>query len=72
MIRLLGGQAAVFPPETEWKYSNIALAVAGEVVAAVAREPYEEYVRAHILEPLGDAGHASCIPPRRHPALAVG
>jgi D-alanyl-D-alanine carboxypeptidase len=71
MVRLLGSQAAVFPPETEWKYSNIALAVAGEVVAAVAREPYEDYVRTHILEPLGM--RATLVHPiPATPGLAVG
>jgi CubicO group peptidase (beta-lactamase class C family) len=71
MIRLLGTQAAVFPPETEWKYSNLALAVAGEVVAAAAREPYEDYVRRHILDPLG-MGATRVHPSRATPGLAVG
>jgi CubicO group peptidase (beta-lactamase class C family) len=70
-IRLLEGQTAVFPPETEWKYSNLALAVAGEVVAAVSRQPYEAYVQQHILDPLGMT--ATLVTPRRDaPGLAVG
>src|SRR5207248_10286158 len=44
MRRLLPMQDAVFPPETTWKYSNIALAVAGEVVAAASGEPYAAYI----------------------------
>ncbi|MGH9380772.1 MAG: serine hydrolase [Thermoanaerobaculia bacterium] len=46
-------QTAVFPPGEEYKYSNLGLAMLGAVVAEVAGEPYEEYVRKHILEPLG-------------------
>jgi CubicO group peptidase (beta-lactamase class C family) len=71
MLHLLEGQSAVFPPETEWKYSNLALAVAGEVVAAASRQPYEPYVQQHILDPLGMT--ATLVTPRRDtPGLAVG
>jgi D-alanyl-D-alanine carboxypeptidase len=71
MIRLLATQPAVFAPETEWKYSNLALAVAGEVVAAVSHEPYEDYVRAHILDPLGMRA-TRVHPSPAMPGLAVG
>ena len=53
MIEALKSQESVFEPETRYKYSNLALALAGEVVAAVSGEPYAQYVRRHILEPLG-------------------
>ncbi len=53
MMRLIPEEPAVFPPETEYKYSNLALAVAGEVVTSVAGEPYPQYVEKHILRPLG-------------------
>ncbi len=53
LIEAFHGQASVFAPETRYKYSNLALAIAGEVVAAVSGVPYEEYVRRQILEPLG-------------------
>ncbi|MFH0778113.1 MAG: serine hydrolase domain-containing protein, partial [Candidatus Eisenbacteria bacterium] len=53
MIEALQNQEAVFPPETRIKYSNLALAVAGEVVFAVSGTSYEEYVRKNILIPLG-------------------
>lgn len=47
------GQTTVFPPETHWKYSNLAVSLAGEVVAAVSGEPWPQYVERHILRPLG-------------------
>jgi CubicO group peptidase (beta-lactamase class C family) len=53
MIEALHGQESVFPPETRYKYSNLALAVAGEIVAAVSGEPFAEYIQGHILDPLG-------------------
>lgn len=52
---MLPRQSTVFPSETKWKYSNLALALAGEIVAAVSEQPYTEYVQEHILEPLGMA-----------------
>src|SRR5688572_24570009 len=53
MIKLLPEQETVYPAETEWKYSNLALSLAGEIVAAVSGVPWHEYVARHILEPLG-------------------
>jgi CubicO group peptidase (beta-lactamase class C family) len=71
MMRLLATQPAVFPPETDWHYSNLAVAIAGEVVAAVSREPYERYVQRHILDPLGMS--ATLVAPRSDtPNLAIG
>ena len=71
MIRLVGSQETVFPPETEWKYSNLALAIAGEVTAEVAGEPYERYVERRILSPLGMS--STLVSPRpQTPSLAIG
>jgi CubicO group peptidase (beta-lactamase class C family) len=41
------------PPNTQWKYSNLAYQLLGEVVARLSGRPYVEYVREAILEPLG-------------------
>ena len=49
----LGQQAQTLATDTRWKYSNLAVALAGEVVAAVSGEPWPDYVRRHILDPLG-------------------
>ncbi len=53
MIEALHSQESVFEPETRYKYSNLALALAGEIVAAVSGEPYADYIQRHILAPLG-------------------
>ena len=53
MIRRLPEQETVFPAETEWKYSNLGLSLAGEIVAVVSGEPWPRYVESHILSPLG-------------------
>jgi len=53
LIAALPGQRAVFAPEDRIKYSNLGVALLGEVVAAVSGEPYAEYLRRHLFEPLG-------------------
>jgi CubicO group peptidase (beta-lactamase class C family) len=65
-------QTAALPTETEWKYSNLGLTVAGEIVAAVSGRPYADYVVQHVLEPLGMKRTFVTTPPAEHPDLAVG
>lgn len=49
----LPGQEVVFPPEQRWKYSNLAVTLAGEIVAVTSGLPYADYIYRHILNPLG-------------------
>ncbi len=53
MIEALADQEAIYAPEEKLKYSNLALAIAGEIVAQVSGMPYEKYISKHILKPLG-------------------
>src|SRR5512132_1120703 len=46
------------PPNSQWKYSNLAYQLLGEVVARLSATPYVEYVRTQILDPLGVASTA--------------
>jgi len=39
-------QSSALPPESQWKYSNLAVALAGEIVAAVSGMPYAPLRRA--------------------------
>lgn len=71
MMQLVPEEPAVFPPDTEYKYSNLALAIAGEVVAAVSGEPYPQYIENHILHPLG-MSFTSIEPTPTTPNMAVG
>jgi CubicO group peptidase (beta-lactamase class C family) len=68
----LDRQGTVLPPDTQWKYSNLAFVLAGEVVAAASGIPYAEYVEKHILEPLGMRDTFVQSPPPDHPQLARG
>jgi CubicO group peptidase (beta-lactamase class C family) len=69
----LAGQSPLYPPETYFQYSNLGMALLGEVVGAVTGEPYERYVRRSILEPLGLASTFPEMPAEeRGQRLAVG
>ncbi len=71
LIAALAHQAAVFAPETRWKYSNLALTLAGEIVAATSGQPYAEYVDRHILQPLGMRSTSVTLPDDQRPRLAT-
>ncbi|MCZ6656150.1 MAG: serine hydrolase [Gammaproteobacteria bacterium] len=52
MIARLEKQETLYPASTYFQYSNLALTLAGEIVAARSGQSYAEYVRQYILEPL--------------------
>ena len=53
ILKSLTRTEVVIPPDSAFKYSNLAFSLLGEVVARVSGRPYVEYIRAEILEPLG-------------------
>jgi CubicO group peptidase (beta-lactamase class C family) len=63
---------AALPTETEWKYSNLGLTLAGEIVAVVSGQSYVDYVTEHILTPLGMKRTLVATPSPDHPELATG
>ena len=68
----LPAQERPLPVESRWKYSNLGATLAGEVVAAVSGEPYPEFVRRHVLEPLQMSATHVATPPPDDPRLAQG
>ncbi len=68
----LPAQEAVYEPETRWKYSNLALTIAGEIVASVSGEPYADFVNRRILMPLGMSSTSLHLPAGHKPRLATG
>lgn len=48
----LDQQETLYPAATYFQYSNLGMALLGEVVEKVSGKPYEEYVQENILKPL--------------------
>ena len=53
VIRFMLGQPLDFDPGTRYAYSNFGYCLLGRVIEAKTNQPYEEYVRESVLEPLG-------------------
>jgi CubicO group peptidase (beta-lactamase class C family) len=70
MMPILNRMGLALPPETEWKYSNVAVGLAGYIVEAASGEKYPDYVARHVLEPLGMTG-TRVMPTKDMPTLAV-
>jgi len=66
--------ARVRPPGICVAYSNYNADLAGYIVAQVSGQPYDQYVKEHILDPLGMAHTtaSSPIPPDLRPLASVG
>ena len=47
------GQDTLNPPETTYHYSNLGMSLLGEIVTEVSGQPWADYVREKILQPLG-------------------
>lgn len=53
IVERIAAQEALYPPDTYFQYSNLGLTLAGELIAAVSGQPYDQYIRQNVLEPLG-------------------
>ena len=66
-------QEMLYSPNRLFQYSNLGLTLAGEVVAAVSGEPFEDYVQAEILDPLALIDTRPRFPQELHgKQMAVG
>ncbi len=73
MIDRLREQATLYPASTRFQYSNLALTLVGEIVAARSGMPYEQYMRERILDPIGLADTRTFFPVKLHgESMAVG
>ncbi len=53
VIRYMFTQPLDFDPGTRYVYSNFGYCVLGRIIERVSGQNYEEYVRTHVLEPMG-------------------
>jgi CubicO group peptidase (beta-lactamase class C family) len=70
MGRRLARVPLLFDPGTQWRYS-IAVDVQALLVEKLSGQPFADYVRQHVLEPLGMHNTAWRQPDERLPRLAV-
>ncbi|MEE9291632.1 MAG: serine hydrolase, partial [Acidobacteriota bacterium] len=69
----LDDQKTLYPASRYFQYSNLALSMAGEIVVATSGEPFGDYIRANILDPLGMNNTFTEIPiDLRGNRLAIG
>lgn len=61
LIAMVPTQSAIFAPATTYKYSNLGIALLGEIVATVSGQPYAEYLSQHVFGPLG-MSHTAVVP----------
>ncbi|MBL8213851.1 MAG: beta-lactamase family protein [Bryobacterales bacterium] len=67
--RYILSHGAPYSPEVRWKYSNLALTIAGMIVETVSGEPFNDYIARHIFVPLGMTGSSI---DRNVDSLAIG
>jgi CubicO group peptidase (beta-lactamase class C family)/D-alanyl-D-alanine dipeptidase len=60
-VASLNGTPQIYPPTTRTKYSNAGIAVVGYALEVVQGEPFADYVKRAVLEPLGMA-HSAFTP----------
>ena len=62
----------VIPQDSQWKYSNLAYALLGEVVSRLSGKPYTEYVHSEIIGPVGLANTAFDLSPEQEKLKMTG
>jgi len=73
IVQRIGSQEALYPSERYFQYSNLGLTLAGEVVSAASGQPYDQYVKQHLLAPIGLTSTYPEIPlEEKGKRLAVG
>jgi CubicO group peptidase (beta-lactamase class C family) len=70
--RTPGSRRVRWPPGTRMSYSNPGYAIAGLVIEKIADQPYEDYIRTHIFEPLGMTTSSFVLRPQDEQTMAVG
>ena len=62
IIEGLAGQETLYPGRRYFQYSNLGMALAGQLVEQASGMSYDDYIRSRILDPLGMADTYTDIP----------
>ena len=69
-VASLNTTEVVYPPASKTKYSNAAIAVVGQVVATLRKEPFEDSIRRTVLGPMGLSRSDFLLSPELSKSLA--
>jgi len=72
MMAKLAETEQPYPPGTQWKYSNLAIALLGHALSRIAGQGWEAYIHDHILAPLGMHDSAPRLAEKQRAKLARG
>ncbi|NOS91147.1 MAG: beta-lactamase family protein [Cyclobacteriaceae bacterium] len=73
LMEQLNQQKKLYPANFKHIYSNLGYALLGEVIARVSKQPYAEYIRQHIFQPLHMAsGYIHAPGQTKAPSIAKG
>jgi CubicO group peptidase (beta-lactamase class C family) len=72
LMELLAETEQPYPPASQWKYSNLAIALLGHTLSRIAGESWDSYVDRHILSPLGMTNTAPRLTDRVKARTATG
>lgn len=70
--QVLGNEAATYPANTEFKYSNIGYGLLGRVIEAATHTSYAQHITEAIIQPLGLANTTPDYTPEHSQSLATG
>jgi CubicO group peptidase (beta-lactamase class C family)/D-alanyl-D-alanine dipeptidase len=71
-VASLNSTTLIYRPATHIKYSNAGIAVVGDVLQHVGKQPFASYLATQVLSPLGMDESAFELTPALAPRLAVG
>lgn len=73
MRERLSQQETLYPADRYFQYSNLGMTLLGEIVAEISGQTFDDYIRAHILSPLGLDDTQPYIPYQEEPQrVAMG
>jgi CubicO group peptidase (beta-lactamase class C family) len=61
----------LFEPGRQWNYSNIGIDILGRIIEVVSQQPFDEFLRTRLFEPLGMRDTFFFVPPDKQSRLAT-
>jgi D-alanyl-D-alanine carboxypeptidase len=72
LLARIDGKPLLFPPGTQWSYSNTNYLLLGRVIEMVSGEPYEQYLFDHVLTKVSGSNFSIMADESKLPNVASG